>query len=280
MRRAPLVALALLACAVAAQAVPVDRVAIAAKIRKEQALGRIIMDPRGRFLLYEWQRPYNWSPDATGLARTASMRPQTTLYRVLIPDDWRWINEPVTEPLFPMLPGATYWLGNLSPDGEWISVYQLDRDDKVMKAGVAATRHEVTVDDPPKIVWFDIAPDDVRFDRPPAWSADGKRLVYPVKGGLARADPATGKAILCVKCEMGTVPVSPVVTDKFDSVGMPVDTRLVATSADGVVGAFVRNDAKHLALYIRSMRATVPEDFGRRLTQGRTLLIFENDRLR
>ena len=57
MRRAPLVALALLACAVAAQAVPVDRVAIAAKIRKEQALGRIIMDPRGRFLLYELQRP-------------------------------------------------------------------------------------------------------------------------------------------------------------------------------------------------------------------------------
>lgn len=287
MRTAPLLA-ALLACAAcwpaAAQPRSIvatgERVEIAAQIRREQSLGRIVMDPAGRFLVYEWQRPYNWTPDGKGLSKVATNRQQTTLYRVLIPEDWRWIDAPTSEELFPMLPGATYWLGDLSPDGEWVSVYELDRDDKKMKAGVAATRHVIEVDKPPKIVWFDIAPDDARFDRPPAWTADGKSLVYPVKGGLARADAATGKATRCTDCTLPPPPApAPLVEGKLDRTDVPDAARLAATSADGAVGAFVLDDASKLALFIRSMRAKMPKNSGLDgVTPGRTELLFDNER--
>ena len=259
---------------------PAERAIIAANIREQQSLGRVIMDPAGRFMLYEWKRPYNWTPDAKDLSRAAASRPQTTLYRVLIPDDWRWIDEPTSEQLFPMLPGATYWLGELSPDGEWVSVYQLDRDDKTVKAGVAATRHIIEADKPPKIVWFDLPPDDNRFDHPPTWAADGKSLTYPVKGGkLARADAATGRATLCTGCNPSQLYVPPAVgAATLDHTDVPANAQLVANSADGQIGAFILDTPQKLGLYLRSMRATSALDVFAAPTPGATVTLFENNR--
>jgi hypothetical protein len=178
---------------------PQKRAATYDEVRRHQALGRFVVAPDGSFFLYEWSRPYDWVPNLSDMAPVVRARMQTFLYRVTTPQEWRTYQPPVSTDLFPPAPGATYFLGNLSPGGKWASFYELDWDDGKIRAGVVETTQVV----PPKITWLELPPDEGRLDQPAVWVSDAE-LVYPLKSELAklaRAQAMTGKAEVCRDCD-------------------------------------------------------------------------------
>jgi hypothetical protein len=237
-------------------------------VRKTQSLGRVIADPAGKFFIYEWQRPFDWNPEGKGLPPEVGNRLQTMLYRVRTPSRSSQYSPPTwplptSTELFPMAPGATYWLGDLSPDAEWISFYELDRDDNRVKAGIVSTSGDV-----PSIIWFTISPDLTRLSRVPEWTSDGKALVFPVNRGMARAEASTGKATQCTDCaesgEGGRPNLPAKMGANVDRVGIPAGAKLIASSFDGWLGVFEIDNADALGLYMRAA--------------GRSFTLFENSR--
>lgn len=156
---------------------PQVRAATDAEIKEYQSLGRVVTAPDGDFFLYEWSRPYNWAPDTKGIAPAATKRMQTWIYRV----DTQ-ISDATSRYLFHPGSGATYYLGNLSPDAKRVAVYELDRDDNSLKLGVVTFDDSVT----PSITWFEQAPDSAKLELSPVWTSSDE-LVYPTKAGLMRA---------------------------------------------------------------------------------------------
>src|SRR5690606_13399334 len=141
---------------------PQKRGAVYEEIHAYQALGRTAIAPDGSFFLYEWSRPYDWAPDYKGLPKAVAARTQTFLYKVAT-STASGVGSHGSEYLFYPAAGATYYLGTLSPDARYLSFYELDWDDKRIRAAVVLTNDGVS----PKITWFDPVPDAARLDQPP-----------------------------------------------------------------------------------------------------------------
>jgi len=178
-------------------------------IRIHQSLGRVLVASNGGLVVYEWSRPYTWMPDASSVPRAVGERKQTFLYRVSIPrrwtgwpDLWRQTRPRESQDLFPPSPGATYYLGSISPDGRQVSFYELDWDDGAARAGVVLVVDPLPPEDavPQKITWFDVPPDVARLDEPPVWVSNDE-VVYPAGGTSIPALAEVRSAIRCVECE-------------------------------------------------------------------------------
>lgn len=158
------------------------------------SFGRLVLSPDGEFFIFEWGRPYGWSPSPAGLARADAERPQTLLFKVMTPGGSARPRSTATE-LFPPNAGATYYLGALSPDNRWLSFYELDRDDNTVRAGAVAIVDEVN----PKIIWFDRAPAYGLLDRIPSWRS-ATTLHYPTAAGELEVDISDGRTRPCPEC--------------------------------------------------------------------------------
>jgi hypothetical protein len=148
-----------------------------AEIRAQQNLGRVLVAHDGRFVLFEWLRPYEWTPGTEGLAPAVAARPQAWLYRVDT-------DEPsaISEYLFHPGARATYYLGNLSPEEQWASFYEINRDDNTVRAGIV----EVSTSATPRIIWFDTAPASALLAKSAIWISSSA-LLYRTNGGWVRA---------------------------------------------------------------------------------------------
>ena len=180
----------------------VQHAAMYEEIRTQQSIGRVILSPDGRFFLYEWSRPYSWTRDTRGLTKKVAQRQQTWLYKV----DVEGQLPTTSQYLFHPDPGASYWLGDLSPDSSLVTFYQLDNDDNSVKAGV----WDITQS---KLIWFDSAPDTEKFDQPAIWKSN-EEVAYPTKLGWVRGTlpqkrdialregrgSATAKTVPCTGC--------------------------------------------------------------------------------
>ena len=260
---------------------PQKRGATYDEVRANQALGRMVLPPDGAFFLYEWSRPYDWAPSIKGLAPPAAARKQTFIYKVdtTKPDT-------TSELLFQPAPGATYYLGNLSPDNKYVSFYEIDRDDNKIRAGAVLTNDGIS----PKITWFEQTPDVATLDRPAVWVSN-EQLVYPVKTGttrLVRASAVSGAVEACsAACvaevtsaagaisskaapasdpASGPVGAGPSTTARGESEqdGVPVGAKLLARSQSADLEVFAADTAEKLSLYFRR--------------GGSVQTLFENDR--
>lgn len=136
----------------------------------------LLVAPDGRFFLYEWCRPYDWTPEQAGTPVAAALRKQTLLYKVLTPLR-TWLPGAVIPQIFlHPAPGATYYLGALSPDSSMLSLHELNRDDNQVR-GDAVSFDEANSGNS----WLTPPPDEAPQMNPPIWMSDGE-LVYPVKG--------------------------------------------------------------------------------------------------
>jgi hypothetical protein len=224
--------------------------------RRQQEVSRMVLSPHGEFFIYEWQRPFGWNARPSHLEASVDRRPQTTMYIVATGGDWPEQLPPTSEELFPMAPGATYYLGSLSPDGRWVSFYELDRDRNALGAGVASTADER----PRRVVRFSVPPDGSRLDRVASWESSGASLVYPIEGNrLARVNMATGIAVPCDDCRM-----EPFQTERsghglseLSREGIPGGAVPVGRSTDGSLDVFVLDNAQTLNLYFRRSRRVV-----------------------
>lgn len=201
-------------------------------VRKNQALGRIIVADDATHVLYEWSRPYEWQPDSVNIPTQLMGRQRTFLYKVHTPKSWRDLYPPRSEDLFPPSPGATYFLGNFSPDSTMATFYEFSWDKKVARAGVV----RVSQDAAPDIIWFDIAPDVSRLDHPAIWLS-GQEVAYPInssKGNLAVGNIGTGEARPCVNC----LPIPPKAEPRseLDDIKKPKEVSAEASLSQNVAG--------------------------------------------
>lgn len=230
-----------------------------AEARAKQSLGRVLVSRNGEFALYEWRRPYPWHPSNQGLPRIVAERPQTLLMRVDAPPGVNPTEASSIE-LFPANPGATYWLGSLSPDGHWVSFYELDRDDGTLRVGAA----NISDAEVPRLVWFDRSPDLRHLDRPPAW--DGSTVVYQVADGTwVRANVDTALAVPCVCSDI----VNGVAKTDLDRVwprpaGLDDDATQIGSSDNGEFVVYKIDTSKSLKLII--------------FTKGDIFTVFDNAR--
>jgi hypothetical protein len=177
---------------------PQTRGATYAEIQQHQGLGRFVTSHDSSFFLYEFARPFTWPPGNAGLAPAAAARKQHLIYKVTTVGDWLFGN-PKSELLFYPAAGATYYLGDLSPDSSRVSMYEIDRDDNRIRAAAVKTNDGIS----PQTIWFDLVPDSARLDELPMWTSN-EEFVYPIASGptkLARASVATREAKPCADCD-------------------------------------------------------------------------------
>jgi len=228
---------------------PQSKPATYADVHAQQALGKVIVTNDGKLILYEWGRPYlNWVPDVDWMAPSAARRLETWLFKVDTTAD-----APTSELLFYPNAGATYWLGDLSPDESRVAILELDHDDNSVRAGVWHLRDE-------KFTWFAPRPDEGRFDQVAVW-VSAEELLYPGKGSaqLIRANAATGAAEPCGDCTMAMVQKaksavieararSKALAAKIETPDLPKGAILVAGSANGQIAVYAKDDAEVLSL--------------------------------
>jgi hypothetical protein len=203
-------------------------------------------------------RPFNWLPDAKGLAAAAAARGQAWIYKADTTS-----SHPTSEYLFYSMPGSTYYLGNLSPDGTRVSLYELNRDDNHARVGVVKLEASMS----PPITWLDVPPDDARLNQPAAWTSNDE-LVYPIKSAratLARAAVSTGKAIPCTDCDptlLTRSSASPPMTAESDTsatasgnhgtaTGVPAGAQRIGQSPHGELTIFEVDTPEVLSLLFR-----------------------------
>lgn len=235
-------------------------------VRAQQSLGRVLLSPDGSFLLYEWGRPYvNWVPDTQWMAPNAARRMQVSLYRLNLK-----ARDLSSELLFYPKPGASYWLGDLSPDSAHVVLYELDNDSNTVRAGVWSVHEK-------KAWWFSPRPDEMRIESETVWMSSDE-FIYPVKEGkgFARASALTVNAELCSFCSQQIVrqalsqkrlSTAEAVNDSAmpDQKHGPPGSKLVAATATGAVRVYLTDDAEELALWVSD-------------SDGPARVVFENRR--
>jgi hypothetical protein len=241
--------------AAAGLAFPQTRAATYEEIRDLQSLGRVMLTPTGTFILVEWQRPYDWVPPNAGLDRNVASRKQTLIFKVKTN-----VDKPVPELLFQPSPGATYYLGGLSPDGARVSFVELNRDDNFARTGVVELGDSLV----PEIRWFDPVPDRRYFGELHEWITR-EEFVYSEKGkgrgashpmilvnavtGKARAydERADGQPTTDKQAFDNAAPVPPL----WPTSSIPPEARLIASTEEGELQVFVVDTPKVLALLAR-----------------------------
>jgi hypothetical protein len=230
-----------------------SRPATYADIHAQQALGRVIVAPDGQFILYEWGHPYlDWVPDVKWMAPSAARRMETFLFKV---DLGTW--QPTSEYLFAPRAGATYWLGDLSPDGTRVVLFELDHDSRTVRAGVCAfLRHQMH--------WFVPRPDEGKLEALTAWISN-EEFLYPAKDGsarLVRANAVTGEAAPCAECTVETLRTARVAREEASAHALeesaklrhddvPSGAKLVGGSPSGDLAVYVKDDLQVLMMVIK-----------------------------
>jgi hypothetical protein len=242
------------------------RGATPSEVRKHQALGSCVIAPDGSFFLYEWSRPYNWPRRTADLPESLCVRNQTLLFRVSTPDKWPWFRVPTSTELIPPQPGATYYLGSLSPDSRCVAIYEFDWDRRQARAGVVETASAT----PPKTVWFQRSPDLTQLTRPSEWTSN-ETLIFPTKQGsrdLVQANAITGETKLCQDCSFSVDRKNPVLSsqssDATNGHELPKKSKLMGRSANEALAVYSIDTPDCLALLFTK--------------SGRTVTLFENDR--
>jgi hypothetical protein len=220
------------------------------EVREFQTVGKAIVSPEGKFLLYEWVKPYSWTRDTNGLPKLAANRMQAIVFKVNIdysPSESQYLFYPKS--------AASFWLGSLSPDGQKVCFYQLDNDSNRVKLGVYDVAVGTLME--PKLTWFEEgpAPDAARLDQAPAWVSNDE-LIYPGAGKakLVRADLKTGRAAACSDCaaafEKGVSALnSQLVAYVTPTIGP--GTRLLASSPNGDLAVYAKEDSEVLSVLIK-----------------------------
>ena len=232
-----------------------------------QGLGRVVASSDGRFVLYEWGRPYLGNPpDARWMAPSSARRLQTFLYKVDLtrPD-------PTSEYLFYPNASCTYWLGDLSPDNKRAVVFELNHDKREMRIGVWNFEEKEA-----KAAWFDRPPDQKRFAALTAWISN-EVFVYPgADVPFVRASLVSNDTQRCTDCSaaviqalhesvISTADQVRIIGSQIDSADIPKGASIVAAAANGSLSVFVRDDKEALSLLLK--RPGQPAD-----------IVFENAR--
>jgi len=217
------------------------------EIRAKQTLGRAIASPDDKFFLYEWSRPYNWLRDLGSLPPNVAQHMQTWLYKVDVNQ-----SPPTSEYVFFPEPGASYWLGSLSPDSKQVSFYMLDEENR-LRTGVWDMAKS-------KLTWFKASPDGKRLNRAPVWLSN-QELVYPGPSGLIRANVATGRAEDCRDCQ-ALVEKAAAATSKerkgTTASELDAQTRLLTRSANAELAVYAKDSPDSLSLMFKK-KAQAPQ---------------------
>jgi hypothetical protein len=217
--------------------------------RVNRALGRFVFAPDSSFFLYEWSRPFEWSPSSTGLPPAVSSRTQTFLYKVDMA-----ASRASSELLLQPAAGGTYYLGDLSPNGSRVGIYEVDRDTNAIRAGSVKMLGSVG-----HVTWYASAPNASVLDRPAFWISDVEQAYQTVGSSawvVANADDGTVRD--CPSCgsmnrEAGAENEN---KNKRSSTpaGLPPDAKFAGESADGNLSAYIVDSDEWLKLYVSKDR--------------------------
>lgn len=130
---------------------------------KMEDLGRIVLTPDGRYVIYEHMPAYEASPNTGALYQTSESSVRAQIHVI----DLATSREP--RRLFPQEPSGGYWIGGLSPDGAKLAVYSLVNS--TLRAGVFDLGSG-------RLVWFSFVPNYYWFSQRAVWISD-EELVYP-----------------------------------------------------------------------------------------------------
>lgn len=235
------------AAAVTMSKEPQTRAATFEEMHALQQLGRIIVDPSGRYFLFEWARPYSWLPTWGKLPTTVRRRAHTFLYKVETPDVWSEYDAPTTQALLPPAPGATYYLGDISPDGGKVAIYELDLDDGRLRVGIVPILGAA----PPQIRWLDAVPDVKRLEERPHWKSNNE-IVVPVGSSLQSVNIDTGQSRLCSDCIQapsgGSTERAKLAASAVPIPSLPPGSELLGKSETNRLEVYALNNADVLAI--------------------------------
>ena len=233
---------------------PQRRPAAYTNVKAQQSLGRIVLTPDGKTILFEWGRPYlNWTPDVSWIAPAAARRLETALFIVDLTAD-----KPVADYLVYPGGGSSYWLGDVAPDTRSVAIFELDHDTRSVRAGSWSLVEK-------KIRWFAPRPDEGRLGGVTAWLSNVE-FMYPAakseKSRFILASALTGYATACPQCSDQSIKDAELSVNETAErakskvpqqmlADLPKGAQLTAASEDGQVAVFVRDDADVLALYYR-----------------------------
>lgn len=234
---------------------PQKRPGTYADVHAQQGVGRVIASSDGKFVVYEWGRPYlNWAPETKWMAPGAAKRLETFLYTVDL-------DEPDTrtssEFLFYPNAGCSYWLGDLSADNKHLVVYELSHDDRRVRAGFWSVETK-------KMQWLTPRADEARIEEGGAWISNDEFL-YPIKGGgavLAKASVVTNMAEPCPECSRETVRMARQnnaeadahvreIAARVKADDVPKDAVLMAGAGNGSLAIYVRDNKGELSMYYK-----------------------------
>jgi len=213
----------------------------------QQQIGRLIVSSDASHLFFEWGAPYlNWLPNQDWIEPSVRSRLSTVLY---------WTDlasaSPTAEYMFYPRYGSTYWLGDISPEGRYVAVFELSHDDQAVRAGTFEISSK-------QVKWLDGDVDEARLDAETQWLSSHE-FVVPLKGKarpFGVADIKTGSLTLCNRCEhvaanaaKGGARSERASPNPAGEVGLKGAKR-AAASRDGKVAVFVRNTSDVLGVYV------------------------------
>lgn len=131
-----------------------------------QEVGRVVLTPDGRTLVFEWIASYEQAPNIG--AFHAGHSALSKLYRLNLEQA---VAVPMPEPLFEQAARGGYWLGSLSPEGSHLAIYSLV--DGTVRAGVFELASG-------QVRWFDFTPNYYDYVKWPVWLSE-EELAYSAR---------------------------------------------------------------------------------------------------
>jgi hypothetical protein len=219
------------------------------EIRARQALGRILVTPDGKLVLFEWGRPFlNWKPSTAKVAPGASNRLQTFLFKIDVSAE-------SPEPTYLIQPRATatYWLGNISPDASKVVVFEMDRVSNDTKVGVLDL-----VSGAKK--WFAEPANAARVEESNRWVSTNE-FIYEVGRGSGRmlvANAESGEVAPCTKCARALSTAESRPTDvgsraavnQSRAAELPIGAVFAGGSSNGDLSVYQVDDEEKLSLIL------------------------------